>query len=201
MRITGPSTCSVCYDFASTKLLCGSCKSIAYCSPKCQKLDWSLHKTLCKEFASLSPRPSKCHKLAFYFPVDFKYPKLEWLQCPRTPQAQSSDEEADELLLRKDMDHKGNTIESSFIFCRGDCLDNDPKLNQSIISVAKGAHWNGPLVIFRKHRPGSSSTILDVVLADFPIIIKMIRQLPPIENNSKRYEVVKPMSQNKWGFH
>ncbi|KAJ7628736.1 hypothetical protein FB45DRAFT_43627 [Roridomyces roridus] len=32
---------------------CGGCRRVAYCSPECQKLDWTLHKSLCKIIAKI----------------------------------------------------------------------------------------------------------------------------------------------------
>ncbi|KAJ7628767.1 hypothetical protein FB45DRAFT_1028831 [Roridomyces roridus] len=37
---------------------CGGCRRVAYCSTECQKLDWSLHKPLCKTIAKIETRHS-----------------------------------------------------------------------------------------------------------------------------------------------
>ncbi|APA08862.1 predicted protein [Sclerotinia sclerotiorum 1980 UF-70] len=190
IRVTSHPTCSFCYGLASTKLLCGSCKSITYCSAKCQKLDWPLHKVLCKAFASLRPRPSERHKLILYFPVDSTYAKLGWFPCPEIPQAQGSDEET-ELLFRKQINFEGDTINSSFIISCAGHLDGGSKLNQSIISVPDGPDLHGPVIVFRKDRPGSPSIILDIALADFRVVIKLLKQLSSLPNNSRGNEAVK----------
>lgn len=75
------STCTICNG--SNAKVCSSCHSISYCSPECQKLDWTLHKTICKTFTTLDSRPSPSHRLAILFPVDSKYPQLIWIECER----------------------------------------------------------------------------------------------------------------------
>jgi hypothetical protein len=75
------STCTICNG--SDAKYCSLCHSISYCSPECQKLDWPLHKTICKTFTALDSRPSPSHKLAILFPVDSKHPQLIWIKCER----------------------------------------------------------------------------------------------------------------------
>jgi hypothetical protein len=41
-----PHVCAVCGKSAIS--LCAGCKKVAYCGPKCQKADWSTHKSICK---------------------------------------------------------------------------------------------------------------------------------------------------------
>lgn len=73
------SHCIICNS--SIARSCSSCHSISYCSVKCQKLDWRLHKKVCKAFTTLGPRPSPSHKLAILLPVDSKDPQLVWIEC------------------------------------------------------------------------------------------------------------------------
>jgi hypothetical protein len=75
------SICTICNG--SDAKFCSLCHSISYCSTECQKLDWPLHKTICKTFTTLDSRPSPSHKLAILFPVDSKDPKLIWIKCER----------------------------------------------------------------------------------------------------------------------
>jgi hypothetical protein len=74
-------TCIMCNG--SNAKSCSSCHSISYCSQKCQKDDWPLHKTICKAFTTLPSRPSPSHKLAILFPVDSINPQLIWIECNR----------------------------------------------------------------------------------------------------------------------
>ncbi|KAH6613186.1 hypothetical protein C7974DRAFT_405322 [Boeremia exigua] len=74
-------TCIIC-NGSNTKF-CSSCHSISYCSQKCQKDDWPLHKKICKTFTTLPSRPSPSHKLAILFPVNSKDPQLVWIECKR----------------------------------------------------------------------------------------------------------------------
>lgn len=39
--------CGRCNDHSKTLKRCGRCKSIWYCSPECQRLDWKTHKEVC----------------------------------------------------------------------------------------------------------------------------------------------------------
>jgi hypothetical protein len=73
--------CIICN--ASDTRLCSSCRSISYCSPQCQRYDWSLHKIICKSFTTLATRPSAAHRLAILFPVDSRVPQLIWIKCDR----------------------------------------------------------------------------------------------------------------------
>ncbi|KAI0154633.1 hypothetical protein GGR57DRAFT_502382 [Xylariaceae sp. FL1272] len=63
--------------------LCTQCNSACYCCNGCQRADWSVHKTMCKTFASfdMSTRPSNDHILGVRFPEKEK-PKLVWVHCP-----------------------------------------------------------------------------------------------------------------------
>lgn len=42
-----PSACKTCGKLSKTSK-CSQCKSVAYCSKECQKLDWPVHKAACK---------------------------------------------------------------------------------------------------------------------------------------------------------
>lgn len=43
--------CSKCEQMAEKLKLCGACRSVLYCSVKCQKSDWSIHKLVCSKLA------------------------------------------------------------------------------------------------------------------------------------------------------
>ncbi|KAF7314724.1 MYND-type domain-containing protein [Mycena kentingensis (nom. inval.)] len=45
----------VCFKAATSR--CAACKTVAYCSPECQRADWGLHKIQCKITQKLAPGP------------------------------------------------------------------------------------------------------------------------------------------------
>ncbi|KAG9952498.1 hypothetical protein KCU85_g1973, partial [Aureobasidium melanogenum] len=59
--------------------LCSGCKNIRYCSRAHQKLDWSFHRTVCKQYRGLEPRPSPNMRRVLYFPVDKTMTEFRWL--------------------------------------------------------------------------------------------------------------------------
>ncbi|KAE9365569.1 hypothetical protein N431DRAFT_518976 [Stipitochalara longipes BDJ] len=84
----------------ATKNKCSRCKSAAYCSRACQKIDLPLHKLLCSQYqAFLKTRPApntgpetydakiqiqpsaSNHRLAILFPAEGTAPKLIWMNC------------------------------------------------------------------------------------------------------------------------
>lgn len=59
-----------CHDPTNASF-CGTCKKISYCSAACQRLDWPIHKTVCKSFTKpRSAQPSPDHKRALFFPPE-----------------------------------------------------------------------------------------------------------------------------------
>jgi hypothetical protein len=79
--------CAICSADPSSGVLhkkCTQCKSISYCSKKCQAADWKYHKQMCKQFAEYTtnvPRPSATHRLVFLFPVGGEKPEVVWTPC------------------------------------------------------------------------------------------------------------------------
>jgi hypothetical protein len=58
--------CTTC-DRVGT-MLCNGCKSIHYCSTACQKINWSIHKIICKDYTQfIQSRPGSDHHSAIYF--------------------------------------------------------------------------------------------------------------------------------------
>ena len=73
--------CVVCYAFRNDLLDCTQCRQIKYCSKKCQRADWKIHKTLCSSVALFKDenRPSSMHFRAIVFPEHGSQPRFEWL--------------------------------------------------------------------------------------------------------------------------
>ena len=46
VRHSSESACATCLR-TSNLLLCSQCRTVRYCSPECQKMDWAAHKPLC----------------------------------------------------------------------------------------------------------------------------------------------------------
>lgn len=47
------STCSMCQGAVPKMKQCSACRSVLYCSPECQKRDWSDHKKKCQEMRGM----------------------------------------------------------------------------------------------------------------------------------------------------
>lgn len=66
-------TCTV-FNGLNAKV-CSSCHSISYCSSECQKLDWPLHKTICKNLHNLRfttiTFAQTCYRSRNIFPTPF----------------------------------------------------------------------------------------------------------------------------------
>ncbi|KAF2445898.1 hypothetical protein P171DRAFT_431282 [Karstenula rhodostoma CBS 690.94] len=187
-------TCIICNG--SNAKSCSSCHSISYCSQKCQKDDWSLHKTLCKTFTTLPPRPSPSHKLAILFPVDSKDPQLIWIECKRRVDDEDGVEwespDTQNLLAIENLDPKyGNPREFKKITrskLRGFNLSHTVEVivretglidgstsNVCVQHTTKGRmthDWSGPLVVMRQ--PGIAVDPLfyeDVRAGDFRVAV------------------------------
>jgi hypothetical protein len=74
----GQAICTMC-DRVGTKL-CSGCKAIHYCSTACQKMDWPIHKIICKDYIQfLQARPGPDHHSAIYFNPSEAQPQFIWL--------------------------------------------------------------------------------------------------------------------------
>merc|ERR1712070_274024 len=56
--------CHNCMKEIQKPLRCGVCKKVSYCSPECQKSDWSFHKRNCKKPEEPKPKSSPQEKQA-----------------------------------------------------------------------------------------------------------------------------------------
>ncbi|KAI9642451.1 hypothetical protein NHQ30_009256 [Ciborinia camelliae] len=177
-----------------TSSICSVCSTLK--SPP-MKSDWRLHKVFCKNVASLGPRP-KDHKLSFFFPVESKEPKLEWVYCEKVPHYLDDEEVLESPNLKPLLEALGSKVEIASIapdrrksgenysivfYCNKDCSDNEAKFNKSVLFMTKGTpgRWNGPLVLLRREDSGWSTTYSDVVLADFRLVIEHMKFQVPYE--------------------
>lgn len=71
-----------------------------YCSDKCQKKDWPIHKALCDAFSLQEPRPGTNYSCEILFPGDSVKPRFVWIEHKR-----------DELALLDTWEH----LERNFI--------------------------------------------------------------------------------------
>lgn len=58
---------------------CQACHKSRYCSRECQKLDWPIHKLVCKLFKDFEERPGGNFRRAIYFPDTNSRPRFIWL--------------------------------------------------------------------------------------------------------------------------
>ena len=162
--------CTIC-DKASAKF-CNRCKSARYCSKKCQRSDWPIHRLLCGPFSDLTldSRPSGEHLRAIVLPVDEDMPKFIWLHC----QWHHDDDDdyygpfqfpdANTILgsdtLNKSMQIQlnavlGKELSDTIRLCHRDTfLVDGSKTNQSVTTIATATKteyyhdWRGPLVAY-----------------------------------------------------
>jgi hypothetical protein len=170
------TTCIICNR--SDAKLCFLCRSSSYCSPQCQKDDWSLHKMVCKTFTNLPPRPSTSHKLAIIFPVDAKNPQLVWIKCERhvddedgvaweTPDTQyvlgvenldPKYKHAREFKsIKRNVPRGYNLSHTVQVICRETFLLDGSTSNVCVRHTTKGRmthDWRGPIVVMRQ--PGTA---------------------------------------------
>ncbi|KAI0152844.1 hypothetical protein GGR57DRAFT_513428 [Xylariaceae sp. FL1272] len=163
-----PYSCLICEKPADKK--CGRCKSSAYCSARCQKLDFGIHKLLCQQFADFddASRPTQDHIRAILFPVDQKAPKLVWLPLLFNEAANSLPFEkahpADiAAFLGTGIQLRGQYLidnkvlsrqltDQVTVWVRGDFNHDGSQLNSSIASIPAffklAAGFRGPVIAF-----------------------------------------------------
>ncbi|KAF2826012.1 hypothetical protein CC86DRAFT_370836 [Ophiobolus disseminans] len=82
--------CTMCEVKGTLK--CSGCESMHYCSKKCQKLDWPIHRVICKTYADhKGNRPSPAHHSVIYFPQDEALPRFMWLEWNSDEKQPSAD--------------------------------------------------------------------------------------------------------------
>jgi hypothetical protein len=177
--------CTVC-DKDNARL-CARCKSAAYCSEICQKVDWRTHKLLCAAFSEfdVSGRPTVNHVRAVLFPVDKKTPQLIWLPWywRGIPGDNYQSPVLDEFLgagvfpERSPVDYnpilKRASRDCVTICCREGFLVDGSVPNSSVSAITStkpGRYhdWRGPILAYSKHGPDMNARICkDLDMNDF----------------------------------
>lgn len=163
------SNCIIC-DAPEAKV-CIRCRSAAYCSTKCQKEDWPLHKRLCKAMPTMpATRPTPDSKLAILFEVDSQSPKLIWVNCPKQRLPDEDDDDDDDFEVPEVLPFLGpgrTTVERMICWnnhirqierfghtivahIRDNGLNDGSRMNQAVIACAGKATehpWVGPIVV------------------------------------------------------
>lgn len=171
---------------------CKSCKSAAYCRVKCQRVDWPIHKLLCKVITAVPPRPSEDHILGIRFPDDSKNPQLVWVEC-KTIQLHNDENKFHDAQIKahlgNDSPAPGRMIISSnnfrglkidhtiIVWCRDNFGYDGSRPNLCAIETSGGKcsyDYKGPLVAL--HQIGLASDpyafYKDVTLEDLRIVVE-----------------------------
>ncbi|KAF2103202.1 hypothetical protein NA57DRAFT_52730 [Rhizodiscina lignyota] len=143
--------------------ICAGCRSIHYCSKKCQKADWPTHKLLCRSFATfdISTRPTEWHYRAILFPTDERTPHFIWVfglwkilpgcqyQCYET--AELLDGDCGASMYIQENTRLGRELKNCIqIEHRDAFLHDGSKPNLSIRSLTgfkQYYNWRGPIVV------------------------------------------------------
>lgn len=81
-QVSSMKTCASCKKPSDNLSTCGHCNIILYCNKECQRVDWRIHKIICKIFAQ-SPRPTASEsgtpRRVILFHPDKDKPEIIWL--------------------------------------------------------------------------------------------------------------------------
>lgn len=191
--------CTMCDNVGT--MVCSGCKSIHYCSKACQKIDWPIHKIICKDYTTfITTRPDQDHHSAIIFHPHEPKPRFLWLRFECGHNRPSVDHLA-QLGMDKDRIEEGAVDELSYspmlkrhirdhhivIFTSEDehlclCCNTDFKSNNSLTDADQELTtiFRGTVLVFGKHcemdvekKPHD----LDLGSLDFREVIDHLRKL------------------------
>lgn len=146
-----PSTCLMCGK--SEAKACNTCKSVSYCTKACQKIDWPVHKVLCKQFTQVPARPENTSsQLAILLPADDPTPQLVWVPYSRGIPSTSNllGAVAEQITIPKTT-IRGFVLDHAVqLFVRNDYLNDGSKPNQAALALTDWNlpyDWRGPILI------------------------------------------------------
>lgn len=168
---------------------CGSCLHQWYCSKKCQKSDWSVHKILCAQRKDFETRPSPDSRRAILFHenksvVEFIWATVKWfdlgdgegVECPDDSlKAQFSTGSLRGMAFNINQVRGRKLLKCLDIRHRDAFLRDGSKLNQGIVMATKGkaGHpWAGPIVAMKHQDEGDDPIYYDDIdVADFRDVV------------------------------
>ncbi|KAL8647754.1 MAG: hypothetical protein Q9226_006301 [Calogaya cf. arnoldii] len=183
--------CATCLQQAQVK--CAQCKSTWYCSRECQRIDWTFHKHLCREFKNFQTRPEPNSVRAIFFPEDEKAPRFVWLKQNDEPldlgyvHEKFEPGEVEELLLvteeevsqqfvtrsiRRDR-RQDEVTARGYLLVRRNSFADGSKPNMSVGWVTKGNFqfsWRGPMVAVLTRFDESEENEDEAVLDDISVL-------------------------------
>ena len=180
--------CGICNS--SPSQMCKQCRSIHYCSSRCQKIDWPSHKLLCAQYKNDNERPSPSHRRAILFQDSEKQPKFIWIECQKMEEGGHNWEEPQNvqhhlgpdcgLVERTSFDRnkvRDRPLDHSIEIHNRNAFGLDGSVpTQSIIAATQGtnAHeWCGPVVVLRKigHCSTYAGSFGDMSMEDYMHVI------------------------------
>lgn len=166
-RFQNSDICNYCLRLGP--LRCKRCEAANYCSPKCQRADWAVHKKVCKGFTDFKDPPEPGYIRALLFPENEAAPRWIWLKETEDPLDMDFISDSLEVkcflgvsddrqigqqhimnTLRRAVVWDSEAVESrAFLLTRENCFKDGSKPNQSIGTVTGGHFlfsWRGPIV-------------------------------------------------------
>ena len=148
--------------------MCKQCRSIHYCSSRCQKIDWQSYKLLCAQHNNDDERRSPSHRRAILSQESEKQLRFIWIECQEMEEGGHKWEEPQSvqhhlspdcgLVERTSFDRdrvRNCPPEHSIEIHSRNAFGLDGSIpTQSIIAAIQGtnAHeWCDPVVVLRKN--------------------------------------------------
>lgn len=173
--------CAMCNETASK--VCSRCRSIQYCSKSCQKVDWLVHKLLCKKFATLGKRPNPLTKRAIWFPVSKDEPQWVWLpyveneddgDIPRFKAFQDKETGFSHIQFVERCKILQRDLKCKLVVGSGDSMHLLP--NRGIIANTQGLApipWRGSVIVYGQLGAFEDpSQLVDINMTDFKHIVE-----------------------------